>query len=89
MKLPSIQMPFLERNAIKQEVPFAAQDLFDKISQYMTRQHEGIQMTFVPDASGGKAVITFATPIKYEKDVKWLVKVVDDMIFVYTMLQEK
>lgn len=73
----------------KQEAPFAAKDIFDKISQYMTRQHNGIQMSFAPDTSGGKAVITFAAPIQYEKDIKWLVSIVDDMIFVYTMLQEK
>ena len=69
------------------ESPFDAQRIFGRISQYMTRQHEGLKIDFVPDASGGKAVITFTNPLKYAKDIEWFIQVADNMIFAYTMTQ--
>lgn len=71
------------------EAPFDAKILFDKIAQYMVRQHENLNIQFKPDASGGKAIIKFNAPIKYEKDIDRLIGIVDDMIFAYTVIQGK
>lgn len=68
---------------------FDAQKIFNQIYPFMTRQHEGLKMTFLPDASGGKAIIEFDQPMKYDKDIQWLISVVDDMIFSYTMIQPR
>ncbi len=71
----------------KPDAPFDAKRIFDKISQYMKRQHESISMEFKQDASGGKVLVAFDNPLKYTKENEWFIQVVDDMIFVYTMIQ--
>lgn len=71
------------------EAPFDAKAIFNKISQYMVRQHKNLSIEFKSDPSGGKAIIRFQNSIKYEKDINDLISIVDDMIFAYTVIQHK
>lgn len=71
------------------EAPFDAEAIFNKISQYMVRQHKNLSIEFKSDPSGGKATIRFQNSIKYEKDINDLISIVDDMIFAYTVIQHK
>lgn len=71
------------------ENPFDAEKIYNHIEKYMTKRHEGYEITFSRDSSGGKVNITFPSPLKYEKDIKELLEIVDDMVFIYTAENKK
>ena len=73
----------------KCEAPFDAAKIFEKITIYMVRQHPNIQMKLKSDTSGGKVIIHFDAPLQYKSDIDNLMSIVDDMLFVYTVLQSK
>ncbi len=71
------------------ENPFNAEKIYEHIYAYMIKRHDEYKITFLPDASGGKVVITFPAPLKYKKDIDELLEIVDDMIFIYTAENKK
>ncbi len=73
----------------KEDDIFDAEKISEKIFMYMKKQHKELNMSFLSDKSGGKIIIAFEQPLKYKKDIDVLVKIVDDMIFSYTLVKKQ
>lgn len=69
------------------EKPFDAESIATHIESYMKKRFLDYEMQFAPDSSGGKFIISFPEPLKYENDIKNLINIVDDMTFIYVALK--
>lgn len=73
--------------ASTEEHPFDAEDISKFIDRYMKKHHSQYEMSFTPDASGGKFAIAFPNALESENDVKELIEIIDDMAFIYVALK--